>query len=301
MNSSKKIIIAAFLANFAIMISKFIVTGVTGSTAMLAEGLHSLADTGNQLFLLVGLWLSQRPADKLHPFGYGKENYFWAFVVAITMFVVGAVVSIWQGVEKLIHPHEVVSIGWALGVLVASVGFEGVAFTIAYRHAKKSLNGRPLWRYIHQSKEPATITVLMEDSAAMIGLGLAITGLLLAHFTGLMWFDGATSIAIGVLLACVAGVLSLETKSLLVGEAVEPEQRQAILDELGKLPEVIEVLDLRTMHLGPEKVLAAARLHLVDDLTTDQIEKLFDRAETNIKKALPLIRHCYLEVEGPKS
>ena len=141
----------------------------------------------------------------------------------------------------------------------------------------------------------------MEDSAAMVGLGLAITGLLLAHYTGLMWFDGAASIAIGVLLACVAAVLSMETKSLLVGEAVEPEQRQVILDELNKLPEVIEVFDLRTMHLGPEKVLAAARLHLVDDLNTDQIEELLGRAEKNIKQALPLVRHCYLEVEAPKS
>lgn len=298
--SSRKIIIAAFLANLAIMISKFVAAGFTGSTAMLAEGLHSLADTGNQLFLFVGLWLSQRPADKLHPFGYGKENYFWAFVVAITMFVVGAVVSIWQGVVKLIHPHEVEAIGWALGVLVASVAFESIAFSMALRHAKQFLRGRPLWSYIHQSKEPATITVLLEDGAAMIGLALAAGGLLLAHFTGLMWFDGAASIAIGVLLAVVAGVLSLETKSLLVGEAVDPAQRQSILDELGKLPEVLAVPDLRTMHLGPDKVLVAARLHLIDDLTTDQIEQLLDRAEVSIKQALPLVHHCYLEVEAEK-
>jgi len=298
-HGSRNIIIAAFLANLAIMISKFVAAAMSGSTAMLAESLHSLADTGNQALLFVGLWLSRRPADKLHPFGYGKENYFWAFVVAITMFVVGAVVSIWQGVEKLIHPHEVESIGIALGVLIAGFVFEGSALTYAVVHVRKNLRGQTIWQYIRHSKEPASITVLLEDSAALTGLSFAIAGLLLAHFTGMMIFDGIASICIGALLALVAFVLSVETKSLLVGEAVEPEHRQAIIAALTAPEQVQQLLDLRTMHLGPEKVLVTARLHLADDLDTDRIETLLNEIEAAVKTAFPPVRHCYLEADHP--
>lgn len=298
-HGSRRVILAAFFANFAIMICKFIAAGVTGSTAMLAEGFHSIADTGNQLLLLVGMWLSTRPADQLHPFGYGKENYFWAFVVAMTMFVVGAVVSIWQGVEKLLHPHALESLHWAVGVLLAGMVLEGAALAFAVHHVWPRLGGHSLWRYVRRSKEPATITVLLEDSAALIGLSIALAGLLVAHFTGLNYFDGLASIGIGVLLAVVAVLLARETKSLLVGESVLPEMRQKIVDLLFEVAEVQQVLELRTMHLGPNKVLLVARLHLRDGLDTDQIEELLNRIEAAVREEVPIVQHCYLEADRP--
>ncbi len=295
----KKIIFAAFGANLAIMISKFIAVSFTGSTAMFAEALHSLADTGNQLLLLVGLKRGEKPADPGHPFGYGKEQYFWAFVVAITMFVVGAVVSIWQGVDKIIHPHELSSIGWGVGVCIAGIAFEGVSFLFAVREVRRQLHGRTIWQYVHVTKEPVTITVFLEDSAALIGLVIALLGLLGARYLGIPELDGVASVAIGFLLAGVAAVLSTETKSLLVGESVLSEDREKIIAVLRGTPHVERVLDLKTMHLGPRRVLLAARLHLADGLDTDRIERLLDEAETAVKKAMPIVTHCYLEVEGP--
>ncbi|MDP8223506.1 MAG: cation diffusion facilitator family transporter [Candidatus Lernaella stagnicola] len=295
---NKKIIYAALAANFAIMISKFFAAAVTRSTAMFAEALHSLADTGNQVLLLVGLKRAQKPADAAHPFGYGKENYFWAFVVAITMFVVGSVVSVWQGVEKVIHPHELESIGWGVGVCLAGIVFEGASFLLAANAISRDLRGRSFWQYVRASKEPVTITVFLEDSAALLGLVLALLGLLGSHFLGIPQLDGAASIAIGLLLACVAAVLSIETKSLLVGESVLVEDREAILAALRQTENVVEVMDLKTMHLGPRRVLVAAQLHLADGLETDQIEQLLDDAEAAVRARLPIVAHCYLEVEG---
>jgi cation diffusion facilitator family transporter len=296
---SKKIILAAFAANFLIMISKFVAAAFTGSTAMLAEALHSVADSGNQLLLLVGLKLSAKPADAAHPFGYGKENYFWAFVVAITMFVVGAVVSIWQGIEKIIHPHELETIAWGVGVCLAGIVFEGASFLIAAREVRRNLNGRRLWRYVRDSKEPITITVFLEDSAALVGLVIAMLGLLGAKYLAMPRLDGVASVLIGVLLATVAFVLSVETKSLLVGEAVLPDDRVKIMNALRSSGQVQSVVELKTMHLGPHRVLVGARLHLEDDLHTDSIEALFEKTEAAVKLAVPTVVHCYLEVQGP--
>lgn len=296
--TNKKIIYAAFAANFAIMISKVFAAVITGSTAMLAESLHSLADTGNQLLLLVGLRLSQKPADLAHPFGYGKENYFWAFVVAITMFVVGAVVSIWQGVEKILHPHELESIAWGVGVCIAGLAFEGASLIVATREVARRRHGRSIWQFVRASKEPVTITVFLEDSAALVGLCIALVGLVAARHLDMPRLDGVASVLIGILLAVVAFVLSVETKSLLVGESVLAEDRAAILAALEKTPRLRRVLDLKTMHLGPQRVLVAARLNFEDDLGTDDIEALLADAENAVMAAVPIVTHCYLEIEA---
>ena len=297
---SKKVIIAALIGNSLIAVTKFAAAAYTGSSAMVSEGIHSLVDTGNQGLLLYGLRRSNLPADAKHPFGYGRELYFWAFVVAIMIFAVGAGFSIYEGIDKIRHPHPVESVYINYIVLGLAMIFESWAFRIAWKEFQSQRNGRSMWATIKDSKDPTVITVLFEDSAAMLGLMVAFVGLLIGQMLGLVWMDGAASVVIGLILAITACVLAIETKGLLIGESAKPEItaliRRMALDE----PAISRVNEARSIHFGPHDVLVTVSLDFQDQTSAAQIEKIVSRIETRLKSDYPEIRSIYLEVQSHK-
>lgn len=272
--SSKTVIIAALLGNGAIACTKFAASVYTGSSAMLSEAIHSLVDTGNQGLLLYGLKKSERPADKTHPFGYGRELYFWAFVVALLIFSIGAGVSLYEGVHKIQHPEPVSSPHVNFIVLGLAMAFEGVAFYLAIKEFNKRRGTTPVFKAVRQSKDPGLFTVLFEDAAAMAGLVIAFVGLLVAEYLGVIWADGAASIGIGLLLATVAIFLCFETKGLLIGEAVSDEMSDDLHKIINGSDAVNSINEFRTMHMGPQDVLLAVSLDVRDDLDTGTLERL---------------------------
>src|SRR5262245_4724391 len=221
-SGSTRVVLAALAGNGGIAAAKFIAAGLSGSTAMLTEAIHSLVDTGDQTLLLIGQTRGRRPADETHPLGYGMEAYFWSFIVALMVFLLGGVLSILQGVVHLLLPEPIEAPWISLSVLAISAVFEGASFGVGYREYKRVVRGRPidLWRFIQASKDPSVISVLLEDSAALIGLGVAAIGVSASSFLNIAWADGVASIVIGILLCCVAFVLANETRSLIAGEAV---------------------------------------------------------------------------------
>lgn len=295
---SKKVVIAALIGNFAIAVSKFSASVYTGSSAMLSEAIHSLVDTGNQGLMLFGLWRSQKPADKAHPFGYGRELYFWAFVVALLIFSVGAGVSIYEGIHKVLHPEEVTDPHINFIVLGLAMVFEGYALTIAYIEFNRARGKTGMWQAVRDSKDPVLFTVLFEDAAAMIGLVIAFVGLAMAKYWDLVWMDGAASIAIGVLLAVVAIFLVYETKGLIIGEAAAPETVDGVHAIADSSTAIAAVNELRTMHLGPHDILLALSLDVVNDLPGGEVEKAIYSIERDIKAAYPDIKRVYIEVQS---
>ena len=298
-HGSKKVIFAALAGNTLIAITKFAAAFYTGSSAMLSEGIHSLVDTGNQGLLLYGMKRASRPADERHPFGYGPELYFWAFVVAILIFAIGAGVSIYEGIHKMGDPHPVSNPLVNYGVLAAAMIFEGAAWWIAYKEFNTSRGKRGMVEAIKQSKDPTVFTVLFEDTAAMLGLIVAFVGILAAQLTGALWLDGAASIAIGVILAGTAIALAIETKSLLIGEAAAPEMiegiREIIADQ-GNL--VTSVNELRTLHNGPDDILLAISLDFRDDIHAGQLEEIVYVLERAIKDRFPAVRRVFIEAQS---
>jgi cation diffusion facilitator family transporter len=292
-------VIAALLGNGAIAVTKFVVALVSGSTAMLAEALHSLADTGNQGLLLVGMRLSRRPADAEHPFGYGKERFFWAFVVAMTMFVIGSVVSIWQGITRVLEPHEIEHANLTYVVLGLSALFEAYPWYVALTQLRSVSRGRSLVRTIRESKRPSLVTVFLEDTAALLGLGIAAAGIVLSHVTANPVFDGVASIAIGAVLFCVAAILAYESKSLLIGESVSSDNLRAIEKAVQSVDQVDRILELLTMHLGPDDILVNINVQFKDDLSTDELEQAVDRIEALIRETLPAARRIFIEPDAP--
>jgi cation diffusion facilitator family transporter len=293
-------VIAALMGNGAIAITKFVMASVSGSTAMLAEALHSLADTGNQGLLLVGIRLARRPPDVEHPFGHGKERFFWAFVVAMTMFIVGSVVSIWQGVSRVISPHEIEHATLSYVVLGISALFEAYPWSVAFRQLRGSFRTKGLLRTIRESKSASLVTVFLEDTAAMIGLAIAASGILVSQITGNTLFDGVASILIGIMLFLVASLLAYETKSLLIGESVLPEDYDSIRRAVLTVPQVDRILELLTMHLGPDDVLVNINVLFKDDLTTDDLERAVDEIERAIRAVLPAAKRIFIEPDTPK-
>ncbi|HET9160244.1 MAG TPA: cation diffusion facilitator family transporter [Caulobacteraceae bacterium] len=256
---SLRVVLAALAGNFAIAAVKFVTYAFTGSTSILTEGIHSLVDTGDQLLLLLGQARAKRPADDSHPFGYGMETYFWSFIVALMIFLVGGAVSVWEGAEKLVHPSPM-RLPWvSLGVVAASAMFEGLSFRVAYREFRRMVRGRDVrvLTFVKASKDPNLFATLLEDGAALTGLAFAALGVMGAGLFGWRWADGAASIAIGVLLLSVAVFLANETRSLIAGEAaadpiVEIVRRAADgCGDLGRLK------SLKTLHLGPHSILVA--------------------------------------------
>lgn len=301
-SGSTKVILAALGANGLIAVSKFVAAAWTGSAAMLSEAIHSLADTANQGLLLHGMRRSQRPADAAHPFGHAKELYFWAFVVAILLFSLGSGVAIYEGVAKIRDPHPVTDPWINYMVLGAAMLFEGISTIFALREFNKQRNGERAFTAIRRSKDPALFTVLLEDTAALTGLVVAMIGVACGHLLGWSMADGIASIVIGIILGLVAAIMSIETKSLLIGESASPQlitaMRMAIMDELGPSGPVRTIHDLRTMHLGPDVILVTASLDFNDEVSAKTVEATVARLDALLRARFPQVRHLYLEAQA---
>jgi cation diffusion facilitator family transporter len=285
---SKKAIVAAFLANLGIAIAKFVGFLITGSAGLLAESGHSLADTGNQALLMLGSKRGKRPADRSHPFGYGSERYFWAFVVALVLFSMGGLFALYEGIDKLRHPHEVGSAAVAFVILGLAVSLEAVSLRTAIREARPGKAPGMTWLgYIRAAKSPELPVVLLEDVGAEIGLVFALTGLILAEVTGNPRWDALGSIAIGLLLVVIAMILARETKRLLIGEAASERDLAKISAALSGADEVNSIIHLRTVHLGPDDLLIAAKVDFDHSLSVAELAVAIDNAEVALRAAVP--------------
>ena len=295
-HDSRRAIIAAFLANLGIAALKFVAYAVTHSSSMLSESIHSLADTGNQGLLLIGRRRARRPADEQHPFGYGSVRYFYAFVVAFVLFSLGGVFSIYEGLDKLRHPHEVESAVWAIGVLLGSMVMEGLSFRTGIREANAVRpDGESWWQFIRHTKSPDLPVVLLEDAAALVGLVIALAGVVIADVTGNGRWDGVGSLGIGLLLVAVAIVLVIEMSSLLVGEAARPEVVARIRGAIEAFPAVRRCIHLRTEHLGPDEIVVAAKVEFDPDLSIAQLATTIDALEADIRAAEPRATLIFVE------
>lgn len=296
--SSVRVVVAAFACNGVIAVSKFVAAGITGSAAMLSEALHSVADTGNQALLLLGLKRAGRPADARHPFGYGKELYFWSFVVAVILFSMGAGVSLFEGIHKLRNPHPIESPIISYVVLGVAILFEVASTYVAVSAFNEQRGEQGAWVALRGSKDPALFTVVLEDLAALAGLLIALAGTIAADLLGWIAADAVASIAIGVVLALVAAFMSVETKSLLIGEAASSEMvegvRKLIEAEAAESCVIRRVHAIRTMHLGPNDVLAAVRLDFDDSVTAARVEHIIADLERSIRQRYPDIRQVFL-------
>jgi cation diffusion facilitator family transporter len=296
---STRTVITALVANLAIAVAKITAGLLGGSSAMLAEGAHSVADTTNQIFLLTSLRLSRKPPDDTHPFGYGKERFFWSLLAAVGIFVSGAAFSVYEGVHGLLSGESEVA-GYLLSYAVLGVSF--VAEGISWIKAVRQLRGeamdaqRNIMEHVRLSSDPTVKTVFSEDTAALVGLVLAAAGLALHQLTGQAFWDATAAIAIGVLLAVVAYLLGRDTKEMLIGESAPAPARDGIRAALADHPEVERVVEVRTMLLGPEALLVAARLDVDDGLGAAQVEDATDRIATELKERLPQVREVYLHV-----
>lgn len=291
---SRRAIIAAFLANLGIAIAKFVAFALTGAASLLAEAIHSVADTGNQGLLFLGGRRATKAATRLHPFGYGRERYFWAFVVALVLFSLGAMFALYEGIDKLIHPHELEDPVVAFAVLGVAMALEAYSFRTAIHEASKVRRRHSWWGFIRTAKSPELPVVLLEDFGALIGLVFALIGVSLTVITGDPMFDALGSVAIGLLLGAIAVVLAIEMKSLLIGEAASPEDEQAIADTIESDPHVEHLIHLRTQHLGPEELLVAAKVEL-DVTTLARLGSTIDDLEQRIRAAVPHARVIYIE------
>ncbi|MGI9437624.1 MAG: cation diffusion facilitator family transporter [Geminicoccaceae bacterium] len=297
-SSSKTVIYAALIGNGLIAVTKFIAAGMTGSAAMLSEAVHSVVDTGNQGLLLYGLKRSNRPPDAAHPFGYGMELYFWAFVVAILIFAGGAGISAYHGIEKILHPEPLKSVYVNYIVLLLAMIFEAAAWWIAFRAFREAKGKLGYFEAVRQSKDPTLFTVLFEDSAAMLGLVVAFIGIALGQWLNMPVLDGVASVLIGVILAVTAALLAYEAKGLLIGEAVKPETSRGIRSILSRQHGIHKVNEQRSMHLGPEDVLLAISVDFASDLSADQVEDTISTMEQEIKSRYPEVKRVFIEAQN---
>ena len=294
-SGGNRAIIAALGANLAIAASKFVAFVFSGSSSMLAEGVHSVADSGNQVLLLIGGKRAKKQATDEHPFGFGRERYVFGFLVSVVLFSVGGVFALYEGYEKVSHPHAVEHWYWPVGVLFFAIVAEGFSFRTAIQEANQ-LRGQQTWpQFIRRAKAPELPVVLLEDFGALIGLALALAGVGLALLTHNGVWDGAGTLCIGTLLIVIALVLASETKSLLLGEAAGPEAVAAIRAALVDGATVTGVIHMRTLHLGPEELLVAAKIAVRHDDTAAQVALAIDAAESRIRQAVPIARVIYLE------
>ena len=292
---STRAIVAAMAANAGIAIAKFVAYLVTGSASLLAESIHSVADTSNQGLLLLGGKRAQRVANDVHQFGYGRERYFWAFVVAMVLFALGGVFSIFEGIDKVTNPHEIEAVGWAIGVLLFAIGAESLSFRTAIRESRR-LKGSRTWRaFIKHSRSPELPVVLLEDAGALIGLTLALLGVGLTGVTGNALWDGLGTLAIGILLVVISVTLTIEMKSLLIGEAATEEHVSALKEAAITAPHIRRVIDLKTQHIGPEELLVVGKVEFDRSLTNPQLSEAIDGVERALRGAVPLTMHIYLE------
>jgi cation diffusion facilitator family transporter len=297
-SESARVIYAAIVANLAIAATKFAAAAITGSSAMISEGVHSLVDTGNGGLMLLGVRRSRKPADSKHPFGYGKELYFWTLIVAIVIFAVGGGISAYEGLIHILYPAPLTNPTWNYGVLALALVFESYSFIIALRAFQRAQGEQSVWQSIHSSKDPTIYTVLFEDAAALLGLVVAFTGVFMAHKLSNPYFDGAASIVIGIILAVVAVLLAYESKGLLVGEAADPETLENIRRLAESDPNVENVNRALTTHFGPDTILLAMDLRFRKALSAAQVEQSIDRLEEAIRKHHPEVNHIFIESDS---
>ena len=296
---SQFVVWAAIVGNAGIAVSKFAAAAFTGSSAMLSEGIHSSVDTANDALLLLGIRRSKRPADDTHPFGHGKELYFWTLLVAVFIFGVGGGMGVYEGVTHLIDPEPIGDPTWGYVVLGVAAVLEGATWGIALRNfLKHKPPGRGVVRAIRRSKDPTVFTVLFEDTAALIGIALAAAGLFFGHLWDNPYLDGAASVGIGLVLAAVAAWLAWESKGLLVGERADAAEVRRIRDVAESDPDVASARPPLTMHLGPEQVLVALDVEFRDGLSADGVEAAVRRMESAIKRAVPAASHIYVEARS---
>ena len=293
--SGTKAILAAFVANLGIAVAKLAGFAFTASSAMLAESVHSFADTGNQALLLLGGRRARREPSREHPFGYGRERYFWAFVVSVVLFTLGSVFALYEGIEKLRHPHQLESPLWAIAILAVALVLEGGSLRTAVRAANPLRNGASWWSYIRNSKAPELPVVLLEDIGAMLGLVIALVAVSLALLTDNPRWDGGGTVAIGLLLGLIAAVLATEMRSLLIGESASPSDLEAITETVGSSPHVERLIHMKTQHLGPEELLVAAKVAFPPNLTLGEVANAIDELEIRIRQRVPYARAIYIE------
>lgn len=296
-SSSKKVIYAALAGNTLIAITKFIAAFITGSSAMLSEGIHSAVDTGNQLLMLLGIRKAQKPADENYPFGHGKEIYFWSFVVAIMIFAVGAGISIYEGIHSLMDPHPIENPVVNYIVLGLAMIFEGSAWYFAWKEFDQVRGRRGYYEAVHKEKNPTTFVVLFEDTAALLGLTVAFLGVVLGQWTGIYLFDGIASIIIGILLGITAAWLAYETKGLLIGESADPQIVQGITQIASQHTAINTVNEVLTMHMGPSYILLNLSVNFKDALEVGRIEEDISLLTQEIKQEYPLVKRVFVEAE----
>lgn len=297
-SNSRLAILGALASNVAIAIVKFIAAGITGSSAMISEGIHSLVDSANTALLLFGLKRSNRAPDPQHPFGYGKELYFWTLVVATSLFAIGGGMSIYEGIEHMQHPEPLTDPLWNYIVLACGLVFSIFSFVVAYREFKKSNEGKSVWRAIKDSKDPGTFAILFEDTADILGMFVAFLGVYLGHALENPYIDGAASIVIGLILCITSFMLAYETKGLLIGESADPEVLKKIT-ELTLTDAAVEyVKPPLTMHIGASSILLALGISFKKDLTAEQVAEAIDRIEVNIRANYPDVQRIYIEAKS---
>jgi cation diffusion facilitator family transporter len=290
-----KHIIQSLLVNIAIAISKGFAAFMTGSGAMLAETIHSTADCANQILLLLGVKQAQKEADENHPFGYGKSVYFWSFMVAMLLFSIGGMFSIYEGIHKYNIPEPVHNIGWAIGIIIFSIVMEGYAMISNIVELRKQKKAIPFFRYLHITKDSDLIIIFGENSAAVVGLFIALIALLVSYYTGDSRYDAVGSLAIGIVLIAVAIFLAIEVKSLLIGESADPEILKSI-QEIARIENnVAEVINCRTIQQGPGEVLVCIKIKILPDLTTQNISLLINDFEKELRKQHPEVKWLYIE------
>lgn len=296
--SGKKTIVAAIVANLAIAVIKFVAATITGSSAMLSEGIHSTVDTGNEFLLLLGLRLSQKPADESHPFGYGQELYFWTLIVALFIFAIGGGLSIYEGINHLIYPVPLEDPFWNYVVLASAVVFEGYSWTIALKELVAQKGEENIWQAIRSSKDPTIFTILLEDSAALLGLAIAFSGVFLGHLFNNIYLDGVASVVIGIILVIVAIFLIYESKGLLIGEGANPEMVASLKEIIREDPDVGEVIRVLTLYFGPQEVLLNLEIQFKTNLSAEKLALAIERLEMKINQHHPEIKRIFIEAKS---
>jgi cation diffusion facilitator family transporter len=292
---NRRAIVAALLANAGIAVAKFVGWGFTGAASLLAEAVHSVADTGNQALLLWGGVAAQRAPTATHPFGYGRERYFWAFVVSLVLFTLGSLFALYEGAQSLLHPHTLTDPKWAIGIVLLGLVLEGFSLRMALREARVIKGDASWWGFIRNSRNPELPVVVLEDLGALLGLTIALAGISLAALTGDARFDALGSMAIGVLLGVIAVVLAIEMRSLLIGEAALPLDVERIRAAVLALESVNTIIHMRTQHIGPDELLVAAKVEFDADLFAHALADAIDDVEAAIREVLPYSAIIYIE------
>lgn len=293
--SGSKAVVAALVGNFVIAVAKFATFLVTGSSSMLAESIHSVADSGNQGLLLWGGRAARREADDRHQFGFGRERYFWSFIVALVLFILGSGFAIYEGIEKIRHPHPISNVWIALSVLAFAIVVEAYSFSVAIRESRPLKGHLSWWQFIRRSRTPELPVVLLEDLGAQVGLIFAFIAVSISHWANAPVWDGIGTLAIGILLFVIAIVLIVEMRSLLLGEGADSRDMARLRESISAAPHVQRVLHVKTQHFGPEELLVAARIDFSDELTTEELAAAVEEVERLVREAVPYANPIYIE------